>query len=209
MGLKWWLGLPLFDLAEGTVCPGCTAAVGEHGDHLVCCVRNNYSRRHNAVQEALGGLLQEAGQGWGKEVPLPDPLDAAIRPADMLIKCWTEGKDTAVDLTLSHGWQVAERSDGPAGRERWRSFLRKKERKKHERYDACCLRAGWGFQAMAFGTWGGLGPEAGKVLHRITQRAAGWQEGDLRSSLQEQGRQVVAVALTRQVWRLLDGKNLL
>ena len=84
-----------------------------YGDHLVCCRRNNFSRRHNAVQDALGGLLHEAGQGWSKEVPLPDPLDANLRPADLLIKCWTEGKDTTVDLTVSHGWKQSERLVGP------------------------------------------------------------------------------------------------
>ena len=131
------------------------------------------------------------------------------RPADLLIRNWTEGKDTAVDLTVSHWWQVALRTEGRASRERWRTFLRKKEKEKHEKYDACCQRAGWAFQAMAFGTWGGVGPEASRLLHRITQRAAGWQEGDLRSSLTEQGKQGVAVSLMRQVWRLLEGKNFL
>ena len=130
VGLKWWLGLPLFVSSEGALCPGCSAPVDQFGDHLVCCKRNNFSRRHNAVQESLGALLQEAGQGWAKEVPLPDPLDAAMRPADLLIRGWIEGKDTAVDLTVSHGWQVAGRPEGRASRERWRAFLRKKEAEK-------------------------------------------------------------------------------
>ena len=129
--------MPLFAPSGALVCPGCSQAVDVIGDHLVCCRRINFSRRHNAVQETLGGILQEAGQGWAKEVALPDPLDVNLRPADLLIKCWTEGRDTAVDLTVSHGWQLAERGDGPAGRERWRAFIRKKEQKKHERYDAC------------------------------------------------------------------------
>ena len=60
---------------------------------------------------------------------------------------------------------------------------------------------------MAFGTWGGQGPEGARILQRLSQRAAGWQEGDLRSSMAEQGRQAVGVALMRQVWRLLEAKN--
>ena len=33
--------------------------------------------------------------------------------------------------------------------------------------------AGWGFLAVAFGTWGGMGPEAARTIHRLVKRAAG------------------------------------
>ena len=62
---------------------------------------------------------------------------------------------------------------------------------------------------MAFGTWGGQGPEAAKLLHRIVQRAAAWQEGDLRLGRQDEIRCAVGLALMRQVWRLLGSKNFL
>ena len=65
----------------------------------------------------------------------------------------------------------------------------------------------WGFLAMAFGTWGGLGPEGARVLHCLAKRAASWQEGELRSLRQHELLETVGVALMRQVWRLLANKN--
>ena len=60
---------------------------------------------------------------------------------------------------------------------------------------------------MAFGTWGGTGPEAAKILQRILKRAAGWQEGDLRAARQDELRQNFDLTLMRHVWRLLERKN--
>ena len=91
-------------------------------DHLLLCPRINYSKRHAAVQEALACILSTAGQGFAREVALPHTPN--LRPADLLLRSYQDGKDTAVDLTISHGWQVSEQA---VGRERWRTFLRKKE----------------------------------------------------------------------------------
>ena len=67
----------------------------------------------------------------------------------------------------------------------------------------------WSFRAMAFGTWGGVGPEGIKTLSRILQRSAGWLEGDMRASRQEELRYFVGLTLMRQVWELLARKNFL
>jgi hypothetical protein len=116
-----------------------------------------------AVQDTLAGLLQEGGQGVTKEVPIP-LAGTAMRPADLLVATWSAGKDTAIDITVCHAWQVGEhRAAGTASqeaisRERWRTFLRRKEVDKHTKYDTACDVAGWACTAMAFGTWGGIGP---------------------------------------------------
>ena len=69
LALKWWLGLPLFHgPEEERTCPGCGRPCDLFGDHLLCCARNNFSRRHNAVQEAIANLLQASGQGFTTEV---------------------------------------------------------------------------------------------------------------------------------------------
>ena len=60
---------------------------------------------------------------------------------------------------------------------------------------------------MAFGTWGGLGPECAKSLGRIVRRAAGWLEGDLQTCRQEEIRYIIGLTLMRQVWELLAAKN--
>jgi hypothetical protein len=72
-----------------------------------------------------------------------------------------------------------------------------------------CTTAGWSFGAMAFGTWGGVGPECAKTLQRITKRAASWQEGDLRASKLEQARLAVGWALMTKVLEYLNNKNYL
>jgi hypothetical protein len=162
----------------------------------------------------LASLLQEGGQGVTKEVQIP-LAGVALRPADLLVANWSNGKDTAIDITVCHGWQLNEqRPPSTTGRddlsrERWRTFLKRKEEEKHNKYDIICSTAGWTFAAMAFGTWGGTGPECAKLLHRITKRSASWMEGDLRASRLEQARHAVGWALMQKVLEHLDGKNFL
>ena len=71
LGLRWWLGAHVVTvgLEDRPKCPGCEAEVDEVGDHLLCCPRNNFANRNNAVQEALAGIFQTAGQPFQKEVP--------------------------------------------------------------------------------------------------------------------------------------------
>ena len=54
-----------------------------------------------------------------------------------------------------------------------------------------------------------LGLAWSKVFHRITKRAAGWQEGDLWARRQEEIRLTVGVDLMRQVLLFLNRKNFL
>jgi GrpB-like predicted nucleotidyltransferase (UPF0157 family) len=132
-----------------------------------------------------------------------------------LVANWTNGRSTAIDITVCHGWQISEQRPAAAGaqsvvsRERWRTFLKRKETEKHNKYDITCTTAGWSFEAMAFGTWGGVGPECAKTLQRITKRAASWQEGALRASKLEQARLAVGWALMTKVLDHLNNKNYL
>jgi hypothetical protein len=174
------------------------------GDHLLCCPRNNYAARHNGVQTALASILAESNQAHSLEVQVPNTDDTALRPADLLLKNWFGGQDTAVDLTVCHGWQHSEQT---SGRERWRSFLRRKEQQKHLKYDQVCKNANWRFAAMSFGTWGGRGPEASGMLSRIIKKAVSWQEGDIKASLQEDLRHRVGLRLMSHIWDLLEAKN--
>ena len=116
--------------------------------------------------------------------------------------------DLALDVTLVHGWQASVQ--GPSvTRERWRTFLRKKEQLKHQQYDTACSRAGWSFGALAMGTWGGVGPEGARHLQRILKRAAFWLDGDQRAVRQEELKRSFGLMVARQIWRLLDAKNLI
>ena len=60
---------------------------------------------------------------------------------------------------------------------------------------------------MAFGTWGGMGPDAAKLLFRLLKRAASWLDGDSRAARQEELRLTVGLALMRHIWVLLEAKN--
>ena len=93
LALRWWLGCPLldYDSSSPPVCPGCPVKVDPHGDHLLCCRRINFTRRHQAVQEALAGVLTDAGQPFEREVPVPNCPDGQLRPADLLLRNWTGG----------------------------------------------------------------------------------------------------------------------
>jgi hypothetical protein len=105
-----------------------------------------------------------------------------------------------VDLTVAHGWQASEQQ--AVTRERWRTFLRRKEQAKHAKYDAPFKRAGWGFLAIALGTWGGFGPEGARLVHRLAKK-----EGELRSAKQHELLQNDGLSLMRQIWSLLRNKN--
>ena len=163
------------DEAPTQCCPGCQKAVDVFGDHLLCCPRNNYSHRHGAVQEALVNCLVEAGQDVQKEAKIEDgdEEDRGLRPADLKLLHWEGGRHLAVDLTISHAWQASEQVRGNANpavtREKFRRFLTRLEAAKHAKYDKACTNQGWAFKAMAFGTWGGVGPEGAKLLHRIVK----------------------------------------
>ena len=147
-----------------------------------------------------------------KESRLPH-ADNGQRPADLLLRHWDGGRHLAIDLTIVHGWQVSERpsptTPPSVSRERWRRFLALKEAAKHTRYDALCAREEWSFAAMAFGTWGGMGPECAKMLHRIVKRSASWLEGDLRASRQEEIRHTLGLTLMRHIWEMLAAKFVL
>ena len=103
--LEGWLGLPLFHgPEEERTCPGCGRPCDLFGHHLLYCARNNFWRRHNAVQEAIANVLQASGQGFTTEVKIPDCPDGELRPADILLSSFQDGCPTALDLTVAHGW---------------------------------------------------------------------------------------------------------
>ena len=60
---------------------------------------------------------------------------------------------------------------------------------------------------MSFGTWGGLGPEAAKVMSRIVRSCTAWEDAESRGTSQYAIYEQVGVALARQIWKLLASKN--
>jgi hypothetical protein len=182
--------------------------VDPEGDHFLCCKRNNFAERHDAVQDTIFSILSSSGQAVAKEVELQHSQDSHLRPADLLLPTGQGGKPTAIDVTVIHGWTSAA-SPAMQPRDNWRPFLRRKEDQKHAKYDDACAREGWNFAAMAFGTWGGMGPEGAKVLSRIVKRATASDTPEGKGAAQSLLRERIGVALLRQVWKLLGAKSLI
>ena len=74
---------------------------------------------------------------------------------------------------------------------------------KIEKYDASCKKASWHFVTMAFGTWGGMGPEGHKTLKRMIAQAAGAWEGERKGAGTDFLRQRVATALMSSIIPIL------
>ena len=205
LGLRWWLGAPLIT-ETGARCPGCGQSVDPHGDHFLCCPRNNFAPRHDAVQDAIFNITSSTGQSVQREVALPNAADSHVRPADLLLGNWHAGRPGAVDVTISHGWPPGATTTS-VPRDNWRPFLKRREAEKHQKYDVLCADAGWQFSAAAFGTWGGWGPEAAKTLSRMLKRAATWEDPDGRGAQLSRLHETIGVALFPQMWHLLGAKN--
>ena len=143
-GMRWHLGLPIIPENESFSCSGCQKRVDVFGDHPVSCPRNNFWRRHNAVQEHLLSLASQAGVPHVREAPLEKArrrgrLQPNLRPADVLLRRWAGGKDSAVDCTVSHPAQVSEL---PLSGDKARSFLRRLEQDKVRKYEEICENEG-------------------------------------------------------------------
>ena len=192
-------------IARDTTCPACNQPLDHFGDHLLCCKHNNYSLRHNAVQNVLLDSLQTAKVAHQREVPLTThnrglSANTQIRPADILLPCWQHSRHLAVDVTISH---IAQRNEQPYSLDKARSFLRRKEHDKHTKYDDPCAKEGWDFTALTMDTWGNPGPKAVPLLHRLIQRCSNHIPPRSRGITQTEMRQRICIALMRQVWNQL------
>ena len=83
LGLKWWLGLPLIQPTPGKpfVCPGCATPLDTFGDHLVCCRRTNFARRHCGVQGVAKFRRTQSSQGF---IPRGQTSPQELRRGDKL-----------------------------------------------------------------------------------------------------------------------------
>ena len=179
-----------------------------YGDHLLCCRRNNFYGRHFAVQEAFIAMAQAGDQPFRREVALSrsnsHPEGQPLRPADLLLRAWQGGKDTAVDFTICHPLQNSQKPwSGPKAQ----AFVSQQEKRKVQKYKDACNVEGWGFIPAAFDTWGGMGPGAKDLLWKLLRRSVGGVSPELRALRMQEHRQHLSLALMRQVWKLLGAKK--
>ena len=181
--LRWTLGIPLIPQSlAGKPCPRCQTPVDIFGDHVVCCIKNNIQRRHVALQDSLAQLVRDAGLTCSKEQGTGD----GTRPGDLFIPRWDADGPAGIDTTVRCPSAPSHPLLNPERLQQWKET---QEQDKHKKYDAACRRAGWIFHAFVMDTWGGLAPEATKVMtklmpqilgnalddHRRTKEASAWQ----------------------------------
>ena len=171
--LKYRLMIPLF--TEGAPCPIChKMCLDSFGEHAVHCKdMPGFKYRHDFVRDVLFDILKRAGISAKKEAPvnfLTDPKDgrSSLRPADILIFSWVQGKHACVDLTgvsplvglRDQGFIVGDAA-------------RKAEAGKVVKHDRACTENQHVFVPLAFDTFGGFAPEAVRFLQRVKRVVAG------------------------------------
>ena len=122
-----------------------------------------------------------------------------------MIQAW-DGKALAVDVTVCHPAQVAER---PGSREATQSFLSRQEEAKSKKYAEACQLEGWAFSGAAFDTWGHAGPAASLLLKKIFRRAVQHLPLWERSRRMAELREGFHIALLRHVWFMLGAGDAL
>lgn len=149
--------------------------VDEFGDHaLHCSSRPGYEARHDHVRDVLASLFREAGVSVVKEakVSFPSPSSSTpspLRPADILLPAWTQGKSTCGDVT---GVSSFVRTSGGA----WLGSmaLSSAVSRNLAKHQLSCVQNGFVFLPFAFDTFGGFSPEAVSLLCRLHRSLVGF-----------------------------------
>ena len=171
-----------------------------------------YFARHTSNREEIKLARDLVGHPWASQNTMRErtslttenasrTLRQQLRPADILLKGWDNGKDVAVDVTVSH---PAQQSEKPWTADKARGFLRRRDEAKTTKYEEPCRREGWGFLPMAFSTWFSPGPQAERLLGRILRRATMATDNDLRNTQIAQLSNMVSLAVFRQVINFLS-----
>jgi hypothetical protein len=200
--MKYRLGMAVFRREGECPAPRCMGICDKYGDHAIsCAIGGERNSRHNYLRDVVFQSSQQAHLGPLKE---PDGLLPGLddRPADILLRYWTRGKDTAIDITVvnalqaAHVQQVAEN-----GSKAVESAHNDKVRKYQER----CSQEGIEFVAMAVDTFGGWHPVALKTLTKLGRqlaRVSGREEDETVRHLRQQ----LSVVLIRDNMAMLQAR---
>ena len=97
--LKYRLGVPIY-AADGT-CPSCSAPSDSMGDHALGCAKHgDRIARHDQLRDVLYEAASSASLAPVREERHLLPGTAA-RPGDLLIRRRSDGKDAAIDVTVT------------------------------------------------------------------------------------------------------------
>ena len=97
--LKYRLGVPVYSSAG--LCPACSRPSDRMGDHsLGCRTTSDRIARHNMLRDVLYETAASADLGPTREEKHLLPGTVA-RPGDITIRRWVNGKDGAIDVTVT------------------------------------------------------------------------------------------------------------
>ena len=95
---KLYLGEPLLPLNIPLQCEACAHSMDAYGDHLLCCRKSGFIRRHQALAQQLWHMCTAAGFNATCEVS----VSGRSRPADILLPHWQGGGPSAIDVSIIH-----------------------------------------------------------------------------------------------------------
>nr|GEV98996.1 putative reverse transcriptase domain-containing protein [Tanacetum cinerariifolium] len=149
--------VPMF--TECSLCPSCNAhQMDQWGDHAVhCCSEVGVKFRHNLVRDILVDICSKVGIMVRKEAPMGflshDGKD--LRPADLLLFNWLQGKDVCLDVTGIYPFAGTGANSWAPG-----VALHNAVEKKKRKYASICVNNGYKFIPFAFSTFGEFDTEA-------------------------------------------------
>ena len=173
--LKYRLGVPVFT-TEGT-CPSCQAPSDHMGDHALGCAKHGERiARHDQLRDVLFEAAASAALGPVREERHLLPGSAA-RPGDVLIRRWSDGKDAAIDVTVTG---PLARTYVAAAAEEAGSALTRAFNRKVQGAAAACHQQGVVLLPIALETLGGFHKVAVEQVKRIGSAVARHQGSDER-----------------------------
>ena len=179
--LKYRLGIPVYT-SDGP-CPVCSKPSDRMGDHsLGCSKTGDRIARHNMLRDVIFEAAASADLGPSKEEKnlLPGTI---ARPGDVTIRRWCNGKDGAIDVTVT-GPLSSSNVAGTAAKA-GASLEKACQRKVRDTAEAC-RQEGIVFLPFAIETLGGFHPGAiaqVKQLAAALARCKGLEEGEVTSQL--------------------------
>ena len=126
--------------------------------------------------------------------------NSAKRPADILLLAWDRGQDLCVDFTVVNPLAGDQYPLNIETAKRHLSFTEKAKRIKE---GPLCATMYWGFQAMAFSPWGGMGPSANWMLIEVLKRVTADLPYAAHAARLSEVRQNLSITLAREVARQL------
>ena len=179
--LKYRLGIQVY--SKDALCPVCSSPSDRMGDHALGCPKtNDRIARHNTLRDVIYETAASADLGPSKEERhlLPGTI---ARPGDVVIRRWTDGKDGAIDVTVTSPLAASNVSDAAA--KPGAALEKACVRKRRETAEACRAE-GLVFIPFAMETLGGFDTIAitqVKQLASALARSKGSDEREAASQL--------------------------